>query len=137
MKAIGLPASHNGMPGGRQTGDQMDHYLLDGGQFLSACDQLLQTNFRISWYDYYPAAKILKPTAGVFDDEGVALASADAAVHEYIPALVSPTMLATAAIENASNRVKFRCEGCGAQAWGKSSLHLICGDCSLEMPTAP
>lgn len=133
MQEIGLPASHTGKPGGRQTGDQMDHYLLDGAPFLRSCEKLLKTNFRISWYDYYPAAKILTPTSGVYDDSGIALASAEATVHECIPALASPSMLATVAINNASNRVKYRCGGCGAQAWGNSSLNLICGDCSLEM----
>ena len=29
---------------------------------------------------------------------------------------------------NRSNRVKYRCPSCGAQAWGKPSLRLLCGN---------
>ncbi len=133
MLALGLPPSHTGKPGGRQTGDQMDHYLLDSGPFLKKCKELLHTSFRISWYDFYPAGKTLT-TSGVFDSGGIALASAEAALHESIPALASPNMLASVAINGASNRVKFKCAGCGAQAWGKGTLNLICADCSLAMP---
>jgi predicted SprT family Zn-dependent metalloprotease len=134
MREIGLPASHTGAPGGRQTGDHMDHYILEGGPFLRSCESLLKTSFKISWYDYYPAMAVSNPSSGIFDDRGTAVEAADAAASQAIPALVSPTILAAVATDNASNRQKFKCRKCGAQAWGKSSLNLICGDCSLPMP---
>lgn len=32
-----------------------------------------------------------------------------------------------------SNKVKYECDECGACAWGKDSLNLICGDCDITM----
>ena len=34
---------------------------------------------------------------------------------------------------NKSNRVKYVCPVCGAAAWGKEGLHMICGDCMEAM----
>jgi predicted SprT family Zn-dependent metalloprotease len=31
------------------------------------------------------------------------------------------------------NKFKFSCPGCGQNAWGKPSLHLLCGDCGLSL----
>lgn len=31
------------------------------------------------------------------------------------------------------SKTKYECDGCGALAWGKDSLHLVCGDCDLTM----
>lgn len=33
-------------------------------------------------------------------------------------------------------RVKFHCSGCEANAWGKPTLHLICGDCGTAFEPA-
>ena len=33
MEAIGLMPSHSGKPGGKRTGQQMTHYILDGGSY--------------------------------------------------------------------------------------------------------
>lgn len=35
--------------------------------------------------------------------------------------------------KKASSRVKYACEGCGAQVWGKKELNIMCGDCDLEL----
>jgi hypothetical protein len=36
----------------------------------------------------------------------------------------------------AASKVKFTCEGCGANAWGRPGLRLVCGDCELAMDDA-
>lgn len=41
-----------------------------------------------------------------------------------------PSSLAVGGDKNRSNRDKFRCPECGAQAWGKKGLNLRCGACS-------
>jgi hypothetical protein len=33
-------------------------------------------------------------------------------------------------------RTKYECDGCGAAAWGKEGLHLVCGDCEAPMTEA-
>jgi hypothetical protein len=33
---------------------------------------------------------------------------------------------------NRSNRLKFTCPTCGANAWGKPDLKLVCGDCRVD-----
>jgi hypothetical protein len=43
MLSIGLNPSHTGKPGGRFTGDRMDHYIVGGGLFDRVCDELLAT----------------------------------------------------------------------------------------------
>jgi hypothetical protein len=35
--------------------------------------------------------------------------------------------------EKAASKTKFTCPGCGANAWGKPDLNLVCGDCDERM----
>jgi hypothetical protein len=35
--------------------------------------------------------------------------------------------------KKSGNRVKYTCPSCGANAWGKVGLHLICADCDQSM----
>jgi hypothetical protein len=35
--------------------------------------------------------------------------------------------------KKSGTRVKYTCPGCGANAWGKDGLHLICADCDQSM----
>ena len=35
--------------------------------------------------------------------------------------------------KKSGNRVKYTCPDCGANAWGKGGLHLICADCDQAM----
>jgi hypothetical protein len=57
MEAIGLMPSATGQPGGPRTGEQMTHYIIEGGPFERACEQLLSEEFRFSWFDRFPAAR--------------------------------------------------------------------------------
>lgn len=112
MEAIGLMPSSTGKPGGARTGQKMADYALDGGMFMLATDALLTHDFGISWLDRFPPIA-LTDAAGTGDAEGVGADLAD---------VLEPV------IGNRSNRVKFRCPSCGAQAWGKPSLQILCGE---------
>jgi len=49
MIDIGLMPSNTGKPGGKKTGQQMTHYILDGGPFDASCAKLLDSGFAITW----------------------------------------------------------------------------------------
>jgi predicted SprT family Zn-dependent metalloprotease len=51
MKRIGLHPSSTGSPGGKETGQRIDHYIVDGGPFSAACAELVSTGFAIKFAD--------------------------------------------------------------------------------------
>ena len=51
MAEIGLIASHTGQPGGKRTGQQMTHYIADGGLFAGAATDLLALGWGIQYVD--------------------------------------------------------------------------------------
>jgi ribosomal protein S27E len=106
MKEIGLYPSNTGKPGGKETGDQMTHYIIEGGPFDRAAQELMRGGFRFSWAEDSGEGR---------EAEGVVVAVA-----------LEPE-------DDKSNRTKFTCPSCEANAWGKPSLNLICGLCQLEM----
>ena len=135
MMAVGLCPSDTGQPGGKQTGDQMMDYILENGRFRHECDALIETKFKISWYDRFPAPM---PSLKLNGEMKIHFVSGDQTMSdtgykEPIPALSNPHLELIAKQENASNRNKFKCNKCDAQAWGKPSLNLVCGDCCVPM----
>jgi len=54
-RAVGLMPSDTGQPGGRQVGDRMDHYIIEGGLFDRAADALIASGFQLRWVDRFPA----------------------------------------------------------------------------------
>lgn len=137
MESIGLMPSSTGQPGGRRTGDCVADYAIEGGRFLNACAQLLTADFRLSWYDRFPAldhvragqasmAMQLPASVGGGSVPAVAIAGMD---HLVRNAVESDSQGTPAAPVNKSNRVKYACP-CAKQVWGKPGLKLICGECS-------
>ncbi|WP_412557804.1 SprT-like domain-containing protein [Thalassospira sp. MIT1370] len=110
MERIGLMPSNTGEPGGRRVGEQMTHYIIDGGPFDRACADLLTTEYTLSWFDRFPPVDPVPVERG-----GCASSGALAAVAPAIK-------------ENGSNRVKYRCPSCSSQVWGKPELKLVCGE---------
>jgi predicted SprT family Zn-dependent metalloprotease len=49
MKDVGLYPSKTGQPGGKETGQQMTHYIVEGGLYAQAFAQLAATGFRLCW----------------------------------------------------------------------------------------
>jgi predicted SprT family Zn-dependent metalloprotease len=110
MWVIGLVPSHNGAPGGRRTGEKMDHYIREGGAFARSCAALLAQPFTLHWLDRV------------------------AALSQAVPETNLPPELIALGIEparqqRAGNRVKYRCGTCRMQVWGKPDLSLLCGTC--------
>jgi hypothetical protein len=49
MEEVGLMASDTGEIGGKKTGQRMTHYIVSGGAFDIACDQLIASGVKIGW----------------------------------------------------------------------------------------
>lgn len=112
MEAIGLLPTDTGKAGGKKTGDRMTHIIMPGGRFDVLCAELLNTEYRLAWFDRFPPAGYSLP--GGSADEG-----------EDTPAapVVEP---------KTRNKIKYTCSLCGANAWGKPNLRLLCGGESCD-----
>ena len=104
MIAIGLHPSDTGEPDGRETGYHMTHYIVEAGPFDLACNELLSTDFRLSWLEKPRELFTAGPPTGK---------------------VVSRT--------DGSNRWKYTCPKCLRNAWAKPDTALICGVCLLQM----
>lgn len=146
MESIGLMPSSTGKPGGARTGERMSDYPIKGGAFLRATEELLDQAFRISWLDRFPPVSHAHVLSGS-GSPGEATAAASELAANHAAALTIPMgqnadggavtgeffeMIAPPTGVNRSNRVKYRCPGCQAQAWGKPSLRLRCGEDACE-----
>jgi hypothetical protein len=89
MKAIGLQPSNTEAVGGKETGQQMSHYIIPDGPFAKAFAALAATGW------------------------GLNLQSA----HR------------SAAKGGTNSKTKFTCSSCGANAWGKPDLEILCMRC--------
>ena len=114
MEAVGLMPSATGEVGGGKTGQQMTHYIVDGGPFAVAAAELLASGWSIRYLDR-AAQRTGSPVAPV-----------------GTPGKVSGTPTAPSKPKTVS-KVKFSCPSCKANAWGKPTLSLICGDCAESM----
>lgn len=117
MEAIGLMPSDTGKPEGKKTGEKMADYPIEGGLFMQATEALLKSDFRISWFDRrMPANTDIAAIFGADNHDGESGEDGADGMFELAPA------------GNKSNRDKYKCPSCGAQAWGKPGLKLLCGE---------
>jgi predicted SprT family Zn-dependent metalloprotease len=49
MKEVGLHPSDTAQPGGKETGQNVGHYIIDGGAFSVAFAKLQATGFKLRW----------------------------------------------------------------------------------------
>jgi hypothetical protein len=152
MKAIGLMPSSTGMPGGEEVGQHMADYVIPGGPFLAACKTLLETSFRITWMDRHPIQPQHNPTPEILKDdpaaeELVTLGAFSMPAESLVASVTRPAgtfdspggageVGALTPVTDRSNRLKFTCEKCGDNIWGKPSLANVkhggeCGDAAF------
>ena len=132
MISIGLYPSSTGEVGGKEVGEKMADYIVEGGRFIGACRRLLDHHFKLSWYDrFLPNLDTPPPRpTGLVAPEGSSQAPS---VLTPPPALVAGHEFEPPK-ENRSNRSKYECTGeCKAHVWGKSGLLLKCMECDAEM----
>jgi predicted SprT family Zn-dependent metalloprotease len=53
MKAIGLMPSATGLPGGKETGQKVSHYIAGGGAFDRACRELMKSGFAVRYVELW------------------------------------------------------------------------------------
>lgn len=107
MLSVGLRPTDDGTPTGKQTGQSVTHLIVVGGRFDLACRRLLDSGWRLDWQ----SRPLVQPVAG----SGGNVRSKSSSNPKK------------------SSKAKFSCPTCGCNAWGKSGLNLICGDCHEEM----
>lgn len=118
MEAIGLMPSDTGRPGGARVGQRMADYPIPGGIFERVARDLIAGGWSPSWYDQIEtlraAATVPAPLPGGGYQGEASGASAPAR-------------------PNTTNRQRYQCPRCEARAWGKRTLKLVCGDCSVAL----
>lgn len=124
MLDIGLQPSHTGRPGGRETGVQMMHYIVEGGLFDLLYPDVEMDLGGIVWKDTRPAKFSLDPIEKALDDIGVAPKTQE---DGETPEPEKP---------RSKDRIKFSCRGCGLNAWAKPTARLACIECETEMTAA-
>ncbi len=55
MEEIGVHPSDTGYPGGKRTGQKMNHYIENGGRFERAARELIESGFRVVWQSTSPS----------------------------------------------------------------------------------
>jgi hypothetical protein len=126
MEAVGLMPSHTGRPGGRKTGQLVMHYIIDGGPFDVAAEELVGSGFRLSYYDTSEkkaADHEAEVAAWRHEREIKREAEAAAKGEPYVPILFEPKPT------KSGERVKYACPGCQSQVWGRSGLSIRCDAC--------
>jgi DNA-directed RNA polymerase subunit RPC12/RpoP len=105
MIAIGLIPSANGQPGGKQTGQRMDHYIDPAGAFAIHTQAMITSGFVLRWQAKRTTRENGDAPEGTGDETE----------------------------NNPKNKIKYTCSTCGQNAWAKLSARLICGDCDERM----
>lgn len=105
MKSVGLYPSDTGDPGGKELGDQMSHYVIDGGPFAKAAADLIAKGFAITWQQQDDPKDTSSPTPG--------------------KDLSEPS--------TAGKRVKYSCPICSLAAWARRDAQLMCGVHKCDM----
>ena len=123
MQEVGLMPSNTGEPGGKRTGQQMADYPIAGGVFLEAFNQMPET-LLLPFKAYSEAARTQEIMA--------LIAAALAAGEDKIP--LDGEMVPIAGIKvvqkpKKKSKIKYTCQQCQTNAWGKPGLKLYCGGC--------
>jgi hypothetical protein len=107
MIAVGLVPSDTGLPGGKQTGERVNHYILPGGPFDQACSELVRERFVIRYVEL--------PTRAADQVEGP-----EADLRK----------------KKAASKTRYTCPRCALNAWGKPMIALDCGSCNERLMAA-
>jgi hypothetical protein len=139
MESLGLMPSSTGVQGGRRVGQKMADYVITDGRFEQATNELRGGGWKITWYDRYPApVPPVPPVPMVPAPEWSGLSTTTSShpiptssgVDTQTPLHALPQLFMERT-GNLSNRIKYTCPSCSANAWGKPKLNLVCGNCNV------
>lgn len=132
MESVGLMPSNTGEPGGNRHGQQMTHYIIEGGPFDVLCKELLENGGMLSWIDI--VAKRVPMSLVMYGVDG----------EPSEPSPVDPTIdiqgLTSAGLlqpeppkDDPKLKRKYLCPGCKLAVWGKPGLSgkLACVACEV------
>ena len=122
MRSLGLVPSNTGEQGGKDTGDQMSHFINNSGRFAKIFDKLKSKGFALEWIEYPPSIQQAL-AAGKLDlsDIAAALTGSTTSGAPLVPRKVD------------KSKLKYTCPKCGLNAWAKMGANLMCGDCNEDM----
>ena len=126
MQAVGLMPSKTGAPGGKMTGQQMADYPIAGGVFLEAFDRM-PDSLLLPFKAHSEAARIQEIMA--------LIAAALAAGEDTIPLDGEEVPIAGIKVvqkPKKKSKIKYTCQQCQTNAWGKPGLKLYCGWCLAD-----
>ena len=132
MREIGLEPSASGLPGGKDTGPSMSHFIKPGGAFINACHSLLEQGFELSWFDRHLPREILpaQERQAALREAGVAVEVSAPPIEQLPESVQGKQTVVCPPPKKEVDRVKYICAGCGIKAWAKSGVRIICGDCN-------
>ncbi|OUR97523.1 hypothetical protein A9Q81_12620 [Gammaproteobacteria bacterium 42_54_T18] len=157
MIKIGLMPSTTGEPGGAITGQQMGDYIVEGGRFLVAFNDLKDIEkFQLSWIDRRALPRLFEPIVASLEENGkgstgyslqdskdIVAGNPKLAEPEGGPFpthFIEPTdfsyseiMPDTFIVDEApprKTRYRYICYGCNSKVYGRPRLNIRCDDCN-------
>lgn len=145
MEKVGLMPSHDGQKGGKKTGQNMTHYIIQDGKAYTEIQALIDSGFKIKWTAHGTAQMIKYKQENPDDDTAKYLIGGElgdenasdldrelggekAALEDVEPALPASKTKTTS-----NSKTKFTCPECNQNAWAKPSAFLKCGLCDIDM----
>lgn len=132
MASIGLMPSATGKVGGAKVGQRIADYPIIGGNFEMACVELVKSGYMLYWVDRrvaknYIASENIKTngTSQKLSAHEYLTCKFDEVTNDFDAQQVSEVQ------RKIKLKVKYHCEGCGANVWGKSSLVIRCENCQI------
>ena len=134
MLEVGLEPSSTGLPGGKQTGTTVSHYILPGGRYVTACRELLGEGFEIPWYDrHVPRATDAAQMRQKLQKAGVAVPVSPAPMEVLTFLETGEKAVIEPAAPKPPTRMRYVCGLCGAQAWAAPTVALVCEPCGAPL----
>ena len=143
MHSIGLIPSHNGLPGGKQTGQTMSDYPEKNGKFVSSCLEFLKTENHLRWIDTEPAFDVSCQPRNIEQQHIIEIndtINEETISNLQLLACPIKVEIPESKVEEVirgreqkrKSKTRYTCPNCSTNVWGKPELNIICGDCRSQ-----
>jgi len=136
MQSIGLIPSHNGLPGGKKTGQTMSDYPEKNGHFVISCMELLKSGGHLQWIDTEPSFDQSCQPRNIdhqnildLEEYGKRENLENLTILSCPVKIEIPETSITQCTQKRKSKSRYTCPNCEVNVWGKMGLNLICGDC--------